>query len=176
MESLLNLPAQRRAPDDEHWTVAPSGGCVAFRGRVSRFMPTVAARFTEITGAVSRRVVDVDVHVRSLTTGNPAYDELLAVVDPFDVAQHPVAHYRSTSVSWQQDTAIVEGQLTLRGRTAPAQLTAAYAELDEGVARLTAAGRVDRRAYGLRLELPGCGALVPNTLDLTIDVTAVRVG
>ena len=129
-----------------------------------------------MTGAISRDAVDVEVHVRSLATGNPAYDEPLSVVDPFDAAQHPVVHYRSTHVSWRQHTADVDGELTLRGRTAPARLSASYSPVQDGVARLTATGRVDRRVYGLRLEVPGCGALVPSHLDLTIDVTAVRSG
>ena len=98
------------------------------------------------------------------------------MVDPFDVAQRPVAHHRSTRVSWRQDTAVVDGELTVCARTAPARLNASYAPVQDGVARLTATGRVDRRVYSLRLEVPGCGALVPNHLDLTIDVTAVRSG
>ena len=46
MESLLSLPRQRSSPDSERWVVAPNGACVAFRGRVPRFVPAVSARFT----------------------------------------------------------------------------------------------------------------------------------
>lgn len=46
--------------------------------------------------------------------------------------------------------------------------------VDDGLARLTATARVGRRAFGLRLEVPGCGALVPSHLDLVIDVVAGR--
>ena len=158
----------------ERWTVRPDSASVMFRGKASRFMPTVSACFTTVTGTVSEQAVDVDVDVRSMTTGNRAYDDLLAVADPFDAARHPLATYRSDSVLWVGDRAVVTGGLCLRGRTAPVQLQASCAVVEDGVARLTATGRVDRRAFGLRLEVPGCGALVPAHLDLVIDVVAVR--
>lgn len=159
----------------EPWQVRAEDACVLFRGKASRFLPVVQARFTGVTGTVSQSAVEVDVDVRSLTTGNRAYDDLVAAADPFDAARHPVATYRSDAVLWVDDHAVVSGALTLRGRTAPVQLSASYVVLEDGLARLTATGRVDRRQFGLRLEVPGCGALVPSHLDLSIRVTAGRV-
>ena len=156
------------------WRVRTDDASVLFRGRASRFMPTVQARFTHVTGTVGQSAVDVDVDVRSLTTGNRAYDDLLSAADPFDAARHPVATYRSDGVLWLDDSAVVSGVLSLRGRTAPVQLRASYVVVEDGLARLTATGRVDRRVFGLRLDVPGCGALVPSHLDLQIDVTAER--
>ena len=148
--------------------------CVLFRGRASRFLPTVQARFTAVSGSVGEDAVAVDVDVRSLTTGNRTYDELLAAADPFDAARHPVATYRSDGILWVGNDAVVSGELSLRGRSGAVQLRASCAFVGEGVARLTASGRVDRRLFGLRLDVPGCGALLPTHLDLSIDVTAVR--
>lgn len=147
---------------------------VLFRGRASRFLPTVQACFTSVTGSVGEDAVAVDVDVRSLTTGNRTWDELLTAADPFDVARHPVATYRSDGIVWVGDHAVVSGELCLRGRTGGVQLRASCSVQDDGVARLTAVGRVDRRLFGLRLDVPGCGALLPTHLDLSIDVTAVR--
>ena len=155
------------------WRVRTEDASVLFSGRASRFLPAVQARFTHVTGTVSETAVDVDVDVRSLTTGNRAYDDLLAVADPFDAARHPVATFRSDDVLWVDDAAVVTGALSLRGRTAPVRLRASYVVVDDGLARLSATGRVDRRAFGLRLDVPGCGALLPSHLDLRIDVTAV---
>ena len=156
----------------DQWRVRTDDACVLFRGRASRFLPTVQARFTHVSGTLSESSVDVDVDVRSLTTGNRAYDDLLAAADPFDASRHPVATYRSEGVLWVGDRAVVSGALSLRGRTASVQLQASYVVVQDGTARLSATGRVDRRAFGLRLEVPGCGALVPSHLDLMIDVTA----
>lgn len=147
---------------------------VLFRGRASRFLPAVQARFTSVTGSVGEDAVAVDVDVRSLTTGNRTWDDLLTAADPFDVARHPVATYRSDGIVWVGDHAVVSGELCLRGRTGGVQLRASCSVQDDGVARLTAVGRVDRRLFGLRLDVPGCGALLPTHLDLSIDVTAVR--
>lgn len=155
------------------WRVRTEDACVLFSGRASRFLPAVQARFTQVTGTVSGTAVHVDVDVRSLTTGNRAYDDLLAAADPFDAARHPFATFRSDAVHWTQDAAVVTGALSLRGRTAPVQLRASYVVVQDGLARLSATGRVDRRAFGLRLDVPGCGALVPSHLDLRIDVSAV---
>lgn len=156
------------------WRVRSEDAVVLFRGRASRFLPTVQARFTSVTGSVGEDAVDVDVDVRSLTTGNRSWDELLTAADPFDAARHPVATYRSDGILWVGDDAIVSGELSLRGRTGSVQLRASCSLEDDGVARLTAMGRVDRRLFGLRLDVPGCGALLPTHLDLSIDVTAVR--
>ena len=158
----------------DSWQVRTENACVLFRGRAARLLPTVQARFTSVTGTLSATTVDVDVDVRSLTTGNRAYDELLAAADPFDAQRHPVASYRSEDVLWVGEDAVVSGSLQLRGRSAPVQLRATYAVVEDGVARLSATGRVDRRAFGLRLDVPGCGGLVPSHLDLVIDVTAER--
>jgi len=156
------------------WHVRADDASVSFSGRASRFLPPVQARFTHVTGTVSDTAVDVDVDVRSLTTGNRAYDDLLAVADPFDAVRHPVATYRSDAVRRLDDGVLVTGALSLRGRSAPVQLRASYVVVEEGLARLSATGRVDRRAFGLRLDVPGCGALVPSHLDLRIEVTAER--
>lgn len=160
----------------EGWSVRGDDACVLFRGRAHRFAPTMQARFTQVCGTVTESAVDVDVDVRSMTTGIPAYDALLAAADPFDAERHPVARYRSESVRWDGGRAVVDGLLDLRGRAAPVRLLATCRATGDGQARLSATGRVDRRVYGLRLEVPGCGALVPSHLDLTIDVTAVRAG
>ena len=124
MTTLLASPAPA-TPGRDRWTLRSEDALVVFRGRVSRFAPTVQARFTSVAGTVDEQAVDVDVEVASLTTGSQAYDQVLAAAD--------------------------------------------------GVVRVTATGRVDRRPFGLRLEVPGCTSLlVPQCLELQIDVTAVR--
>lgn len=69
------------------WTIRPDEACVSFSGRVSRFTPVVQARFTGVSGTVSPAGIDVEVDVRSLTTGNRAYDDVLSALDPFDVGR-----------------------------------------------------------------------------------------
>lgn len=164
------------------WQVDRPTASVAFTGRASRLAPVFGARFSEVDGTVhvgsgpddSR--VDVDVHLSSMTTGNAGWDELLGALDPFSLATHPVGAFRSERVDLTGPTASVEGTLTLRGRTAAVRLVGRSCLLDDERARLIAVGAVDRRAFGLRLDLPGCRFLVPQQMHLDIDVEVVRTG
>jgi len=164
------------------WRVDGATANVAFTGRVSRLAPCFGARFRDVDGTVhvgdgpgdSR--VDVDVRLSSMTTGNAAWDDLLAALDPFRLATHPVGTFRSERVDLTGPTASVEGTLTLRGRTAPVRLVGRACLLDDDRARLVAVGALDRRAFGLRLDLPGGRYLVPQRMHLDVDVEVVRTG
>lgn len=164
------------------WRVDRPTASVAFTGRVSRLAPCFGARFRDVDGTVhvgegpedSR--VDVDVRLSSMTTGNATWDDLLVTLDPFQLASHPVGSFRSRRVDLTGPTACVDGTLTLRGRTAPVRLLGRSCLLDDDRARLVAVGALDRRAFGLRLDLPGGRYLVPQRLHLDIDVEVVRTG
>jgi polyisoprenoid-binding protein YceI len=162
------------------WTVDGSAASVAFSGRSSRLAPVFAARFCSVAGSVqladdeSASRVDVDVDLTSMTTGNSRWDDLLSAVDPFDVVRHPVGCYRSASVRLAGAAARVDGFLALCGRSVPVRLVGTHALLGDDRARLRAAGEVDRRAFGLRVDLPGCGFLVPSRLRVEVDVEVVR--
>ena len=162
------------------WQVDPAAASVAFSGRASRLAPTFAARFPEVDGTVhvadqpTDSRVDVDVHLAAMTTGNAAYDDLLGALDPFDVRTHPVGQYRSERVHLCGTTAVVHGTLTLRGTAVSVRLEGTSALLGAARARLRARGEVDRRSFGLRLELPGCGFLVPTRMRVEVDLEVVR--
>jgi polyisoprenoid-binding protein YceI len=107
------------------------------------------------------------------TTDCAAYDEVLARVDPFDAARHPVARFRSTRVAWSAGAAVVDGMLGAGGGSAPVTLSGAYLTTGER-AHLQACGTVDRCALGLSVDMPGLGRLLPSRLDLYVDVHAVK--
>jgi polyisoprenoid-binding protein YceI len=175
--TTLTRPDQtgwRVAPPEGSWVIDPHRAVVAFSGRASFLAPAITARFTDVAGTVevgAEHSVRVDVDVASMTTGNRAYDEVIASFDPFDSARHPVAVYRSSSVAWTPDGARIDGSLTLRGVTRPVALTAAYdvgRRSDRMLVR--AAGSVDRNEFGVRFDVPGVGKLIPRVLQLAIDV------
>src|SRR5262245_17311753 len=80
------------------WVVDSSRAVVAFSGKASFLTPTVSARFLGVTGSVTvpgndgrgyaGGEVDVEVDVRTLTTGNRAWDEAITALDPFDSRRH----------------------------------------------------------------------------------------
>ena len=176
MTTLLDRPAD--APELGTWQVDRDAALVGFSGRAHRLAPLFAAVFRGVTGELvlepgGRGSVDVEVDVRTLTTGFPAYDEVLERLDPFDAALHPTARYRSTEVTWGRGLATVEGTLTAAGARVPVRLLGSYRSTGARTT-LRATGSVDRRALGLSLDVPGTGLLLPRLLQLEVDVAAVR--
>lgn len=165
------------------WTIDPARAVVSFSGKASFLTPTVSARFLGVAGSLAvipegaelAGAVDVSVDVTSMTTGNPVWDELIASVDPFDSQHAPVATYRSTRVRWAAGQACVDGSLTLRGVTRSVALSASY-DIGGGGDRMLvrASGSIDRTAYGIGFDLPGCGRLVPRVMRLAIDVDVLH--
>lgn len=169
MSTAVALPAGT-------WVLDPARAVVEFSGRVSRLAPTFRAGFASVSGVVNlagsaELVVQVD--VTSVTTGNAAWDELLRTVDPFDARRCPVATYRGRAELAVGARAHVVGDLELKGVRRPLALAAELAPAAEEVV-VRASGVVDRRAFGVRLDLPGIGRFVPSQLRLDIEVTAVR--
>jgi polyisoprenoid-binding protein YceI len=167
------------------WLIDPPAASVAFSGRVSRLAPAFAARFGRVAGTVALPDgnadgdggrVDVDVDLASMTTGRAAWDDLLAAVDPFDARTHPTGRYRSARVRLRGGRAVVDGALVLRGTAVPVRLTGSSTLLGRDRARLRARGEVDRRCFGLRVDLPGYGLLVPARMRVEVDVEVVRQG
>ena len=179
----LTRPTRPAAgPRSGAWVIDSTRATVAFSGKASFLTPTISARFLGVEGSVEvaetpdgvTGAVDVSVDVASLTTGNAAWDDLITTLDPFDAKHFPVAVYRSTGVEWTEGRATINGTLTLRGLTMPVTLTASYDVGRDGERMLVrAAGSVDRKAFGVSLDVPGCGKLLPRVMRLEIDVDVV---
>lgn len=172
-----------RTPQAGRWRLEPSATTVSFSGRATRFSPTVQARFPDVAGVVvaddaaDRAVVEVEIGVGSMTSGNRGWDELVAAVDPFQVARFPTASYRSTSVQWLGAGAVLDGVLTLRGVQQPVRLQARHEIAPTGTRlTLSASGEIDREQFGVRCDIPGAALLVPRRLRLTVDAVLVHEG
>jgi polyisoprenoid-binding protein YceI len=169
----------RELPAPGDWQIDSTASTVAFCGRASRIAPTVRARFRDVHGELhladdpDRSHVEVDLDVRSLTTGNPVWDDMLRVADPFHVSAHPLARYSSTRVRWDGAAFTVEGFLHLGGARIALTLTATITASGDDV-RLEATGTIDPRAAGIRLNVPGAGLLMPRSMTLTIAIAALR--
>jgi polyisoprenoid-binding protein YceI len=169
-------------PRSGAWTIDSTRAIVGFSGKASFLTPAISARFLGVDGSVEvvetsgglAGTVDVAVDVTSLTTGNPLWDELIGSFDPFDTQHYPVAVYRSTQVQWTAGQARIDGTLTLRGVTEAVPLSASFDVARDGARMLVrAAGVIDRTAFGVSFDVPGCGRLVPRVLRLGIDVDVV---
>ena len=167
-------------PPAGDWIVNTGPSRVSFTGRASRIAPTVRAEFGAVHGGLhladdpdgSR--VGVCVDVRTVTTGNPIWDELLRSADPFRAADHPLAHYASTAVRWTGSGFGVQGTLEIAGVRVALALEAAVRANRDGTVTLRAHGSIDPRAARIRLDLPGARLLMPRELRLSIAVIASR--
>ena len=87
-------------PPAGDWLVETGRSKVSFSGRASRIAPTVRAQFDAVRGGLhladdlNGSRVGVCVDVRTVTTGNPVWDELLRTADPFRAGQHPLGPFR----------------------------------------------------------------------------------
>lgn len=169
------------SPRAGRWLIDPASATIAFSGRATRFSPTVAARFLGVEGVVAAgdrpedALVDVAVDVRTMTSGNRAWDDLVAAVDPFAAGRFPTARYRSSAVRWRGGLAFIDGSLELRGVRRSVPLDAEH-QLLPGGDRLVvrASGEVDREAFGVRCDVPGAALVMPRRLRLSIEVVAVH--
>jgi polyisoprenoid-binding protein YceI len=168
-------------PPAGDWIVETGRSKVSFSGRASRIAPTVRAEFGAVHGGLhlaedpNGSRVGVCVDVRTVTTGNPIWDELLRTADPFRAGRHPLAHYVSSGVRWTGSGFSVSGELEIAGASASLTLDARVRENRDGTVTLSAQGTMDPRAAQIRLDLPGARLLMPRELRLSIAVIASRV-
>jgi polyisoprenoid-binding protein YceI len=182
MGATLTRTRDRSLPQAGTWAIDPSRAALSFSGRASFLTPTISARFPDVSGSIAvgelgeEGEVDVTVDVRTMTTGNRAYDEVIAGFDPFDARRHPTATYRSRGVTWAGDEARIDGVLTLRGVSRPVALTASYAVGRPGRMLVRGGGTIDREQFGVRFDVPGLSKIVPRQMRLEIDVDATYLG
>jgi polyisoprenoid-binding protein YceI len=104
-------------------------------------------------------------------------DEHLKSADFFDVANHPEIAFVSTSVTPTGDeTAMVEGELTMLGQTQPVSFEARLNKIgpspfdpSKTIAGFTVTGEIDRTAFGMDYAAPAVSAVIPVRIDLEMS-------
>jgi polyisoprenoid-binding protein YceI len=148
-------------------------------------------RFTDVNGTVEFDAntpeagsVDVSIRASSIQTGVEALDRHLRSADFFDVANHPVVTFRSTSITRTGDkTGDITGDLTMLGITRPVTLQATWvftgphplgqinpALRDRAVSVFSARGSLKRSAWGLSRVIP----LVADDIQITIETELLK--
>ena len=169
------------------WSVDPAHSTVEFRVQ-HMMVQTVHGRFRDFEGMIGAGddpSVVGSIKVASLETLNDERDAHLRSPDFFDVERFPEISFRAVGMHFDRDGRhfALPGELTIKGVTRPILLdgelrgSVSDGEFGERLA-LALRGQLDRSDYGLvwnRLLETG-GVLVGETVDLTLDVAAVRVG
>jgi polyisoprenoid-binding protein YceI len=93
-------------------------------------LSTQLSSFNKTTGTVvfdaqaRTGSVDITIDMKSVNTGSAAFNEHIQAEDYLDTTRHPTATFRSTKVVFEGDRPrIIEGMLTIKGITRPANLT-----------------------------------------------------
>jgi polyisoprenoid-binding protein YceI len=168
------------------WAIDPGHAEVAFIGR-HLGLTKVRGRFTGIDGTVTvaddvtDSRVDVEIAMASVVSGNPDRDEHLRSADLFDVEQYPVATFRSSRVDRSGSTAVVTGDLTIKGVTRPVSIDVDYLgrasdPWGNDRAIFSAHTTINREDWGLtwNMVLDTGGLLVSKEIRIEIDVELVR--
>jgi polyisoprenoid-binding protein YceI len=120
----------------------------------------------------SDTTLQVSVGLPSVQSGHPGRDERLQTADYFDTALHPTMVFESTAVDGEDERWVVDGQLTIKGTTAPLRLDVTMTgrsvfPLDEKEhIGFVASGWLSRRAFGVAPDVPD--DILSDGIDLAI--------
>lgn len=131
---------------------------------------TMRGRFNTTSGKFSMDIekgtgsVEIEIDVASIDTAHEKRDKHLRSPDFFNAAEFPKMTYKSTKVSINKDnTAVVEGNLTIMGVTKPVSLKVdkiscgVHPFNKKEVCGFNATGMLKRSDFGMKYGLPGIG-------------------
>lgn len=128
-----------------------------FRARFSNFSGTLI--LDEATPENSS--LEIVIPIVSIDTGSAVFDEHLQGEDFFNAAVYPTATFKSTRVVLTgEKTAMVHGDLTIRGVTQPVTLDVVLNKIADHpmtgkkAAGFTATAQIERSAFGLDYFVP----------------------
>jgi polyisoprenoid-binding protein YceI len=179
LEAIPALTARHAEP--ERYAVRAAESAVTFTVQKLGHQD-VTGRFPEVSGLLHYDAgrpeasrVNVRVAVASVDTGTAGRDVSLRTAAFFDAGRYPQMTFVSTRVTpTGKDTALVAGDLTIRGVTRPIEVPVRLRGLSsrDGLERagFEADFTLDRRDFGVR----GAPALVGNEVRVHLSIGASR--
>ena len=154
------------------------GFAVRYQG-VSLFRGTL----DDVTAAYADGRLEGTAKVESISIRTPdAFRQHVLSPEFFDAANHPEVRFVSTKTDLREDgTAVVEGELTIKGITHPVTASGTWAApaadaFGNTRAHLQLEAAVDRTAYEMKWNapLPNGGNALANDVTLTVDIALVE--
>jgi len=119
-----------------------------------------------VTSSTASAVVDA----ASFHTGGAARDKDVKSANFLHVTEHPQISFTSTELVQDGDRWLLRGQITVKGRSAPAELAITEARADAAGLLLKATTSVDRYSHGLTKKK----GLAGRYLEMEITARAIR--
>lgn len=169
------------------WKLDPSHTSVEFSAK-HMMITTVRGRIADVEGMIytdeehpANSSVEAVLKGASLDTRSDQRDQHLRSADFLDTEKFPVITFKSKRVEGAKDHFKLTGDLTIRGTTKEIALDVTF----EGKGKdpwggervgFTAAGKIDRRDFGLTWNqaLETGGVLVANEIKINIEVQATK--
>ncbi|WP_433697839.1 YceI family protein [Nocardiopsis sp. CA-288880] len=168
------------------WTIDPTHSVIGFsvrhmmvskvRGRFEKFEATLT-----VPEDPARSSVEATIDAGSINTDNGDRDNHIRSADFFDVDQNPQFTFRSTGIEAKGEDFVLKGELGIKGRTNPVELTLEFngSTLDPyGLDRagFAASTQISRKEFGVDIEMPmdGGGVVVGDKITIEIDAEFIR--
>jgi len=166
------------------WSIDPAHSQIQFSAK-HLGISTVRGTFESFEGHIEEengdvKEVTVEIDMASLNSGSAQRDGHLKGADFFDVEANPKATFRLTRFTRSGDDVTAEGDLTLRGVTAPVTLTGEIGGPSKdpwGNEKVSASltTKISRKQWGLvwNVALETGGVLVSDDVKLSVEVQAM---
>jgi polyisoprenoid-binding protein YceI len=167
------------------WDIDASHSTVGFSVR-HMMVSKVRGYFREFAGEIvtaedpAQSSVTATIDLGSIDTRQEQRDAHIRSADFFDVDNHPQMTFRSTAVRTDGADWVVEGDLTIKGRTRPVTLALelngfgpdAYGGTRAGFSAKT---EINRNDYGVDIKMPmdGGGVVVGDKITVELEIEAV---
>lgn len=175
---MATTASQVQVPAAGTYTLDPARSSVAFSTKHMFGAGTVRGTFAvksgqvEITDPPVGSSVRAEVHADSFASGNRQRDKDVRSKKLLHAKEFPVLSLDAADISKEIDGPWrLRGTLTVRGVSAPLELTITSAAASEGTLTVTAVGDVDRYAHGIT-AFKGMAA---RRLQIEIKATATHV-
>jgi polyisoprenoid-binding protein YceI len=161
-------------PNHTHATFAFQHlGFSTFHGKVPARSGTVVIDRAAKTGRV-----EVEFDPNAIATGVPRFDEHLRSPDFFEVEKHPLATFKSSRMTFDEQGApkTVDGELTIKGISKPVTLEVTNFNCgDHPMAKVPACGAnatasIKRSEFNMGYAIPA----VPDEIKLEIEIEAMQ--
>ena len=182
--SAISTP-QSTIPAGTTWTVVKVHSTVGFAVKhmvVSTFRSQFDAYDATLTAAEDGTLhLEGSVKADSVAIKDPQLAGHVHAEDFFDVANHPEITFASTLVRAEDGELIVDGELTIKGKTLPLQARGTITEAVETLGGYVKTGisleaTVDRTAYDMNWNapLPKGGFALANDVVLAVELEFIQ--